>query len=434
MDKELALITLQKEVEKRKRRNEAAKKMRDRRGDELKEKNREYARIHREKRKMEISEALNVIKNEGKHKEPAEPTDPTEPTKPTDPTDPTDPAEPTVPAKPKELPIMKDIVRIEKDRGEFISKVERTGIKGVSEKTATDYINKISVIHKIVSKKELDKDLLKKILIGKGAKEDEKKLKVNMDYLDNIEDLINTIEDRYSNLQSRKAHLSSYMTLISYLPNIKKGAYKIIRQRFEEVNNEIYGIRGENERAKNEEMIAIFDEEDIVRRADDLNMEDKIIYAYYTLQPPRRCEDVYMLTIIKSSEGNLDNDKNYIVVDYDNNPIEVIYNKYKTNKIYGRQTIKISNEILKSIIREYIYKNNIKEGERLYRKFSNAKTFGDAIKRVFSKVYGKKITLNNIRHSYITWEVRELRSVNYLSNLAMMMGHSIEEQQLYRRI
>ena len=329
---------------------------------------------------------------------------------------------------------MKDIVRIEKDRGEFISKVERTGIKGVSEKTATDYINKISVIHKIVSKKELDKDLLKKILIGKGAKEDEKKLKVNMDYLDNIEDLINTIEDRYSNLQSRKAHLSSYMTLISYLPNIKKGAYEIIRQRFEEVNNEIYGIRGENERAKNEEMIDIFDEEDIVRRADDLNMEDKIIYAYYTLQPPRRCEDVYMLTIIKSSEGNLDNDKNYIVVDYDNNPIEVIYNKYKTNKIYGRQTIKISNEILKSIIREYIYKNNIKEGERLYRKFSNAKTFGDAIKRVFSKVYGKKITLNNIRHSYITWEVRELRSVNYLSNLAMMMGHSIEEQQLYRRI
>jgi len=30
--------------------------------------------------------------------------------------------------------------------------------------------------------------------------------------------------------------------------------------------------------------------------------------------------------------------------------------------------------------------------------------------------------------------MRELRSVNYLSNLAMMMGHSMGEQQLYRRI
>ena len=302
------------------------------------------------------------------------------------------------------------------------------------EKTAVDYINKISVVHKIVSEIELDKDLLKTVLIGKGTKEDEKRLKANMEYLDNIEVLIKTIEDRYSNLQSRKAHLSSYMTLISYLSNIKKGAYEIIRQKFEEANNEIYGIRGDNQRAKNEEMIDIFDEEDIARRADDLNMEDKIIYAYYTLQPPRRCEDVYMLTVIKSSEDNLDNDKNYIVIDEDNSPIEVIYNKYKTNKIYGRQTIKISNEILKSIIREYIYKNDIKEGERLYRRFSTANTFGDAIKRVFSKVYGKKITLNNIRHSYITWEMRELRSVNYLSNLAMMMGHSMGEQQLYRRI
>jgi|LakMenE01Jun11ns_1017448.scaffolds.fasta_scaffold9926913_2 hypothetical protein len=413
MNKELALITLQKELEKKKKRNENAKKMRDRRGDELKEKNKEYARIHREKRKKELEEAKDILKKEEMLKKPEKPEKP---------------------EKPKELPIKRDIVKIEKDRGEFISKVERTGIKGVCEKTAVDYINKISVVHKIVSETELDKDLLKTVLIGKGTKEDEKKLKANMEYLDNIEVLIKTIEDRYSNLQSRKAHLSSYMTLITYLSNIKKGAYEIIRQKFEEANNEIYGIRGDNQRAKNEEMIDIFDEEDIARRADDLNMEDKIIYAYYTLQPPRRCEDVYMLTVIKSSEDNLDNDKNYIVIDDDNSPIEVIYNKYKTNKIYGRQTIKISNEILKSVIREYIYKNDIKDGERLYRRFSTANTFGDAIKRVFSKVYGKKITLNNIRHSYITWEMRELRSVNYLSNLAMMMGHSMGEQQLYRRI
>jgi len=422
MDKELALLTLQKEIEKKKRRNENAKKMRDRRGEELREKNREYSRIHREKKKKLIEEAINIIKIEEKPKEPSEPR------------------EPRVHQK-EPLPIKKDIVKIEKDRGEFISKVERTGIKGVSEKTATDYINKISVIHKIVSENELDKNLLKIILMGNGTKEDEKNLKLSMDYLDKIENLIKTIEERYHNLQSRKAHLSSYMTLISYLPNIKKEQYDIIRQRFEETNNEIYGIRGENERADKEEMIDTFEEEDIEKRANNLNLVDKIIYAFYTLQPPRRCEDVFMLTIIKDSKisddrpnDHLDNDKNYIVVNEDNSPIEVIYNKYKTNKIYGRQRITISNPKLKSIIREYIYKNDIKEGERLYKKFSSAKTFGDAIKRVFSKVYEKKITLNNIRHSYITWEVRELRSVNYLTNLAMMMGHSMEEQQLYRRI
>ena len=70
----------------------------------------------------------------------------------------------------------------------------------------------------------------------------------------------------------------------------------------------------------------------------------------------------------------------------------------------------------------------------MFRKFSSPQSFGVAIKRIFSKIYDKKITLNNIRHSYITWEMREMRSVNYLSNLAMMMGHSAEEQQLYKRV
>ena len=45
-----------------------------------------------------------------------------------------------------------------------------------------------------------------------------------------------------------------------------------------------------------------------------------------------------------------------------------------------------------------------------------------------------RITLNTIRHSYITWEMREVRNVRYLENLALLMGHSVKEQQLYRRI
>ena len=134
MDKEIAIIALQKAVEKRKRRNELAKKMRERRGEELKEKNKEYVRIHREKK--------DVL--------------------------------------PKELPIKKDLIRIEKDKGELISRVDRTGVKGVTEKTAINYMNKISVIHKIISKNELDKETLKRILLGNEENGDEKKILNNM--------------------------------------------------------------------------------------------------------------------------------------------------------------------------------------------------------------------------------------------------------------
>lgn len=400
MDKEIAIIALQKAVEKRKRRNELAKKMRERRGEELKEKNKEYVRIHREKKKRELEEAMSVIKKD---------------------------------VLPKELPIKKDLIRIEKDKGELISRVDRTGVKGVTEKTAINYMNKISVIHKIISKNELDKETLKRILLGNEENGDEKKILNNMEYMNNIDELIRIIEDKYDNLQSRKAYISSYLTLISYLPKTKKEGYEKIREKFEEINNAIYGIRGENERADNEEMIDSFEEEDILKNMEGLKTEEEIIYIFYTLQPPRRSEDVYLITIKNNSE-NLDNNTNYIIVDSNNNPEELIYNKYKTNKIYGRQIITLTNKILKNKIREYIYINNLKEGDKLFRKFSSPQSFGVAIKRIFSKIYDKKITLNNIRHSYITWEMREMRSVNYLSNLAMMMGHSAEEQQLYKRV
>ena len=276
MDKEIAIIALQKAVEKRKRRNELAKKMRERRGEELKEKNKEYVRIHREKKKRELEEAMSVIKKD---------------------------------VLPKELPIKKDLIRIEKDKGELISRVDRTGVKGVTEKTAINYMNKISVIHKIISKNELDKETLKRILLGNEENGDEKKILNNMEYMNNIDELIRIIEDKYDNLQSRKAYISSYLTLISYLPKTKKEGYEKIREKFEEINNAIYGIRGENERADNEEMIDSFEEEDILKNMEGLKTEEEIIYIFYTLQPPRRSEDVYLITIKNNSE-NLDNNTN----------------------------------------------------------------------------------------------------------------------------
>jgi hypothetical protein len=372
--------------------------MRERRGEELKEKNKEYARIHREKKKRELEEAMSVIKKD---------------------------------VSPKELPIKKDIIRLEKDKGELISRVERTGIKGVKENTAINYINKISVMHKIISKTELDKDTLKRMLMGKEEKDDEKKLLNNMGYLNNAEEIIRKIEEKYDNMQSRKAYISSYLTLISYMPTIKRENYEKLREKFEEVNNEIYGIRGENEIGENEQMIDSFDEEDILRRMKGLKTEEELIYLYYTLQPPRRSEDVFLLKIKKDSD-NIEEEKNYIKIE--DEKVEIIYNRYKTDKVYGRQRINVYNDKIREKLREYIYKNDIREGERIFKRYSSSRTFGVAVSRIFTKIYGKKITINNIRHSYITWEMREMRSVNYLSNLAMLMGHSKEEQDLYKRI
>jgi hypothetical protein len=421
MEKNIAILALKKAEEQRKRRNEMAKKMRERRGDELKEKQREYAKIHREKKKKEIQDALEAINKEQDTQE-----------------------------KPKVLlsvPVQKDVIKIEKNDGELISRAEKTGIKGVSEKTADDYISKINIIHKIISKKELDKKVLKKILMGKNEDCDSHILINNMEYIEDIDKVIKTIEDKYDNLKSRKVHISSFITLVSYLPTIHKDNYDKIRKKFEEINNEIHGIRITNDKNENivinpnaEKFIDSFEEKDIIQNTTNIDANDTLIYLFYTLQPPRRYDDVYLIHIKKIASADevdydkLDNGKNYIIVDSDNNPREIVYNKYKTDHIYGRQIITIVNNNLKNIIRTYILAHFLEDCDKLFIKYKNPSSFCEAIKRIFSKIYNKKITLNNIRHSYITCTMRTAHNANFLKNLALLMGHSTNEQLLYKRL
>jgi len=400
----------------RERKNEIAREMRARRGEELREKQREYVRKNREKVKKEAEEYIQQIAKEEIKKEVKK-----EVKKQVKKTE----------TKKQEQPEIK----LEKDKGEMKSRAERLGEKGVSEKTAKDYMSKISVIHKVLSKDELDKELLQKILLGNGTDKDEDKLLENMKYIKDVDTLIETITKKYENIQSRKGYIAPFLTLTSYLKCLNKINYEKIRIEFEKVNNEIYGIRKENEKPKTENLIDDFDEETILELSKNLGSEDKVIYQFYTLQAPRRNDDNVRIEIIKEGydKEKLDNKKNYIVIDENNIPNELIYNYYKTKKVYGKQTITITNENLKKTIQKDILRHQKKEGDKLFN-YSRTDTFGKAIARVFSKVYNMKITLNTIRHSYITWEMREVRNVRYLENLAMLMGHSPKEQQLYRRI
>ena len=407
---------LEKAEKLRLRKNELARQMRIKRGEELREKQREYVRRHREKVKREAEEYIQQIAEEEVKKE----------------------VKKEIKRQVKKPEIKKQEqpeIKLEKDKGELKSRAERLGEKGVSEKTAKDYISKISVIHKELSKDELDKELLRKILLGDGTEEDEEKLLENMKYIKEVDILIKTITKKYENIQSRKGYMAPFLTLTSYLKSLNKMNYDKIRIEFEKVYNEIIGIRKENERPKTENLIEDFREETILELSKKLGSDDKLIYQFYTLQPPRRNEDVSRIEIINEGyeKEKLDKNKNYIVIDENNIAKEIIYNYYKTKKDYGTQIITITNENLKKTIQKDILRHKKKEGDKLFN-YSRADTFGNAITRIFSKVYNMRITLNTIRHSYITWEMREVRNVRYLENLALLMGHSVKEQQLYRRI
>jgi len=412
MDKPTADQILQKNRERQQKKNERERLRRQALGAEWKQRNKELQQAYRDREKIKLEEARALheeeIKKEVKKTE----------------------------VKKEKKAEEKPVVKIVKDTGKLISNYERTGIKGLAEGTAKIYITRIRVVHKLLSKTELDVELLTKILLGKGDGNDEDKLLKNMEYLKDIDLLIKTIEEKYENLESRKSHLSSFMTLISYMECLYKINYEKIRNNFDKVKNEILGIRGENKPKTNEGIIEDFDEELIMKNSEKIKVSsDRLIYQFYTLQPPRRLDDVTKIELIGEDYelDKLDVKKNYVVVDGNDKPKEIIYLHYKTKKVYGKQIIQITNDNLKEAIQYHIKKQKLKIGDKLFQ-YKRSGDFGVAIKRIFTRIYLKPITLNDIRHSYITWELREQRTANYLKNLAMLMAHSPEEQQLYKRV
>lgn len=417
MDKQTADQILQKNREKQQKKNERERLRRQALGDEWKQRNKELQQAYRDREKLKLEEARAKQEEEIKKQVKKE-----------------------VKKEVKKTEVKKEeekpVVKIVKDTGKLISNYERTGIKGLTEGTAKIYITRIRVVHKLLSKTELDVELLTKILLGKGDGNDEDKLLKNMEYLKDIDLLIKTIEEKYENLESRKSHLSSFMTLISYMECLYKINYEKIRNNFDKVKNEILGIRGENKPKTKEGIIEDFSEKNIMENSEKIIVSgDRLIYQFYTLQPPRRLDDVSKIELIGEDYEleKLDVKKNYIVVDGNDKPKEIIYLHYKTKKVYGKQIIEIANKNLKESIQYHIKKQKLKIGDKLFQ-YKRSGDFGVAIKRIFTRIYLKPITLNDIRHSYITWELREQRTANYLKNLAMLMAHSPEEQQLYKRV
>ncbi len=417
MDTQTANNILQKKKEAQQRKNELQRARRQALGDEWKKRNMELQQAYRDREKIKLEEARAIQEAEIKKQVKKEVNKVVKKAE---------------VAKVEEKPIVKTI----KNTGKMISNYERTGVKGLTEATAKIYISRIRVVHRELSKNKLDLELLTKILLGNAEGDDEDKLLKNMEYLKDVDLLIKTIEDRYENLESRKGYLTSYTTLISYMECLYKINYGKIRAKLEEVNNILNGIRGDNKPKENEENIDDFDEENIMKNSEKLKVSnDRLIYQFYTLQPPRRLDDVVKIVLIDEDYEleKLDVKKNYIVINENDKPTEIIYLAYKTNKHYGKQIIQLVNDNLKRTIQYHIKHLKLKIGDKLFQ-YKRSGDLGVAIKRIFTRMYLKPITLNTIRHSYITWELREQRTANYLKNLATMMAHNREEQSYYLRV
>jgi hypothetical protein len=173
-----------------------------------------------------------------------------------------------------------------------------------------------------------------------------------------------------------------------------------------------------------------------------------IIISLYVLMPPRRVRDYVELYVDSTQEiiqnqvipfGELneleevDNDielqnKNYYVNKGEKGYF--VFHLYKTRTTYFSQYLELNPE-LHLILRNYVSKNNIGDGESLLN--LKRPNFSRCLQKIFMSYISKPLSVNDLRHIYIIHmkDGRELRTGYDQLKLSKQMAHSVSTQQDY---
>ncbi len=288
--------------------------------------------------------------------------------------------------------------------------------KILAESTIKNYMNGLNHIVKLYNfemPNDVEKEVEKLLKNEKG-----KKLKIIKNYFQFLENDPKDVLKRI-NEQTRVQPASLIKAATTFASRLApfKNAYNI----FSEANvMEIYKSqekRDENE-VKEDDKEKIIDLSYQTAKDNLLKLEDdeKLIYALYTLNPPRRLMDYHLL----GKKGSA----NFLIKDANGKVKSFHFGKYKTKKYYGNQEVEIHPE-LAYVIEEYMQTHDS------FPKITNA-----TVNKVFKKLYDiDKISINFIRISYLTGLNKngELSKMTEKERkeLARKMGHTRKQQNEY---
>tara|TARA_R110000822_G_scaffold37678_2_gene105325 strand:- start:388 stop:1257 length:870 start_codon:yes stop_codon:yes gene_type:complete len=255
----------------------------------------------------------------------------------------------------------------------------------------------------------------------------------------NIEDIdkVNNPNDIFEKIKDIKVaqqrNLLSAVLIIIKAVKMPNELYEIYRKKCFDLGIEYQSEMAKNEKTETQEKNWIKIDElkqitnKLIKQTPD--SQNTLIAALYSFQPPTRL-DYYDMQIIKPSY-EMDNTKNYLLI-HNSRRKEFIFNDYKTSSKYNTVRIPVSKE-LNRVINKFL-KLNPDRNYLLQNKKGFALTrnqLGKLIPIIFKET-GKNVTLNIIRHCYISEKV-DLEAVKSFKELAKNMMHSASMQEDYNK-
>jgi hypothetical protein len=145
-----------------------------------------------------------------------------------------------------------------------------------------------------------------------------------------------------------------------------------------------------------------------------LELQKYVLLACYVLIPPRRAKDFAEMKC-----KDYDEKSNY----YQKGTFH--FNDYKTAKFYGHQSVRVP-KTLELLLTKWCKKNT---GDYLFSDYAGKKLTSASISKILNSVFKKNVSVNMLRHSYITDNLGP--KINELEVKAEEMGQSVAQQKLY---
>jgi hypothetical protein len=155
-------------------------------------------------------------------------------------------------------------------------------------------------------------------------------------------------------------------------------------------------------------------------------LEHRILAGLVTQLPPLRLDYTGLRIFTKAAPPPADFAGNYVHLKSPKMS-KLVVQEHKTASTYGALTRKLPPAIY-ALITQWVKEN---PGKALLDMTPNV--LGRLITRIFMKHIGKPVTMNTLRHSYVSAARAGDRKLTEVQRIARELGHSIYTNEAYRR-
>jgi len=252
------------------------------------------------------------------------------------------------------------------------------------------------------------------------------------DYLTDPKIVIDYLKQNYPNLSSNKTYLSA---LLWYVKDKSKSAYDAYKAEIDKLRPQV-ALKETNQtltKSQEENYIKWSILKNAGRSALKMYNEGKIPLAdalvclLYTEQVPVRADYINMI-FIRDIRKATNKNTNYCLLRV-RNPV-FIFQEYKTAGKYGRVVIKIKPIVYKLLVERHNQMIDEKATNLLFT--DDQPNFSRRVKNAFNKVVDKEVSINLIRHSFLTDFLSKNPSLREKQRISEMMMNSPAVAEAYR--